>query len=85
MTANDRDQIAADLLHAPAGLALLALVEGLDVTPADLADPLTAFHLATAAMDMIVRWDTTTLARLEPIDGGDTVASSCRRAAGVDP
>lgn len=65
MTAIDRDRIADDLLHAPAGQALLALVDGLGVTPADLADPLTAFHLATAAMDMINRWDPTTPARLE--------------------
>ena len=53
------------IMAAPAGQALLALIEGLGLTPTELADPLTAFHVATDAMDMINRWDPTTPARLE--------------------
>lgn len=52
-------------LAAPAGQALLALVEGHGLAPADLADPLTAVHLVTSAMDLISRWDPVTPARLE--------------------
>ncbi len=65
MVVTDPDSTPDALLNAPAGLALLDLVKGLDFTPAALADPLTAFQLATAAMDMINRWDPMTPARLE--------------------
>ena len=53
------------IMAAPAGQALLALIEGHGLTPADLAKPLTAFHITTDAMNMINRWDPTTPARLE--------------------
>lgn len=55
------------LMTAPAGQSLLALVHGLDLSPNDLSDPLTAFHVATDAMNMISRWDLTTPARLEQL------------------
>jgi hypothetical protein len=53
------------MMTAPAGQALLALIDGLGLTSTDLAEPLTAFHVATDAMNMISRWDPTTPARLE--------------------
>lgn len=53
------------LMTAPAGQSLLALVHGLDLSPNDLSDPLTAFHVATDAMNLISRWDPTSPARLE--------------------
>ncbi len=61
------------IMTAPAGQALLALVEGLDLSPGDLADPLTAFHVATGAMGMVSPWDPTTAARLERL-AADTPA-----------
>ena len=59
------ERIPDAIMVAPAGQALLAMIDGLGLTPAELADPLTAFHVATDAMDMINRWDPTTPARLE--------------------
>lgn len=67
MTADDRSADA--LINAPAGQALLALADGLDLSPGDLADPLTAFRIATYAMDMINPWNAMTAARLERLAG----------------
>ena len=59
------ERSADHFLEAPAGQALLAVVDASDLTPADLADPELAAHVVTTAMHLVRPFGATRLAVLE--------------------